>query len=393
VTYPRLSVAAEALPLSLFARLYEKLAEFRGDVIPLQQGDTYLLPPPAGRLGQQAYGDERRLYAYGSAPGWPPLVEALVDKVLRKNGIPLEPGGLQVTAGATHALACAVGALLDPGDEIILLTPHWPMIRGIAKSRSVVSIEVPFSQMLLTDPGLDPYALIAPAVSARTRAIYLCSPNNPDGLVLDRATLTAIGRVAERAGLWILSDEAYEEYAFEREHLSIASLPGLAERTITVFSFSKSYGQAGLRVGYAVGPRVVMEAVRKMANHSVYNVPRAMQQAALAALRGGDGFLAEARGRYRQARDRAVARLELPVRVPDGSTYLFLDLAGHGTGGADGCLPVLERFAAAGVLLAPGAPFGLAYADWARLCFTSVPEERMLEAIDRINRVLGGSGS
>ena len=388
MTFPRLSVAAEALPLSIFARLYEKLAGFSGDVIPLQIGDTYLLPPEAGRLAQQQYTDDRDLYRYGPAGGWTPLVDALTAKVRVHNHIPVDDGGVQITSGATHALACCVGALLDPGDEIILLTPHWPLIRGIAASRSVVSVEVPFSQMLLAEPGLDPYALIARAVSARTRAIYVCSPNNPDGLVLDEAALGAVARVAERAGLWVLSDEVYEHYCYDRPHLSIAALPGMAARTLTVFSFSKSYGQAGLRVGYVAGPRPVIEAVRKMSNHSVYNVPHALQRAALASLDGGDGFLADARTRYRQARDRALAALSIPARCPEGSTYLFLDLAGHGSGGTEGCLPVLERFASNGVLLAPGAPFGLAYADWARMCFTSVPEDRLLEGIHRINRAL-----
>lgn len=377
------------MPLSIFSRLYEKLAGFDGDVIPLQVGDTHMLPPIEGRRWDQLCSDDRDLYAYGPAPGWPPLLEAIAAKVRSRNQIPVEPGGVQITAGATHALACAVGALLDPGDEMILLTPHWPLIRGIAQSRSVVSLEVPFSQVLLSDPSVDPYALLARAVSAKTRVIYLCTPNNPDGMVLDGPTLTAIARVAQDAQLWVLADEVYEEFAYELPHRSIASLPGMAERTVTVFSFSKSYGQAGLRVGYVVGPRRVVEAIRKMSNHSVYNVPHALQRAALAALRGGDPFLVDAKARYRRARDLAQSALCVPARVPQGSTYLFIDLAGYG-GGVEGCLPVLERIAATGVVLAPGAPFGAAYADWARLCFTAVAEDRMLEGIERINRVLRG---
>lgn len=377
------------MPLSIFARLYEMLATFTGDVIPLQIGDTYLPPPNSGRLSEQLLGgDDRDLYAYGPAPGWAPLLNAIAAKVRTRNQIPLEPGGVQVTAGATHALACTVGALIDPGDEMILLTPHWPLIRGIAQSRSVVSVEVPFSQLLLSDPSLDPYALLARAVSAKTRVIYICTPNNPDGMVLDTRTLAAIARVAEEAKLWVLSDEVYEDFAYDQSHVSIASLPGMAARTVTVFSCSKSYGQAGLRVGYVVGPRRVIEAVRKMSNHSVYNVPHVAQRAALASLTDGDSFLTDAKARYRQARDRAQAALCIPSRLPQGATYLFIDLAGHGCT-AEGCLPVLERFAAAGVLLAPGAPFGAAYADWARLCFTAVTEDRVLEGISRINRVLG----
>ena len=363
-----------------------------GDVIPLQIGDTHLLPPEPGRLDRQRYGaDDRELYRYGPAPGWGPLVTALTAKVRARNRIDVADGGLQVTAGATHALACAIGALLDPGDELILLTPHWPLIHGIAKSRSVVPVEVPFSQVLLDDPAADPAAILREALTPRTRAIYVSSPNNPDGLVLDQRTLAAIAAVAEEAGLWILSDEVYEEYAYDRPHVSIATIGAAAERTVTVFSFSKSYGQAGLRIGYAVGPRPVMEAVRKMANHSVYNVPHALQRAALAALDGGGGFLAEARRRYAGIRDQAIAALQLPVRSPQGATYLFVDLSPAMASGDRDALCVLERIAGAGVLLAPGAPFGLAYARWARLCFTAVPEARLLEGIARINRVVGGA--
>lgn len=391
MSFPRLSASAEALPLSMFARLYEKLASFEGDVITLQIGDTHLLPPEAGRLDRQAFGkDERELYAYGPAAGWPPLVKALVAKVRAKNRIDVPDGGLQVTAGATHALACAVGALLDPHDELLLLTPHWPLIRGIAQSRSVVPVEVCVSQTLLDDPRADLAAIVRAAVTPRTRAIYVSSPNNPDGLVFDERMLGAIAQVAQEAGLWILSDEVYEAYAYDRPHVSIASLPAAAERTVTVFSFSKSYGQAGLRIGYAVGPRPVMEAVRKMANHSVYNVPHALQRAALAALESGGEFLEHARHRYALVRDQAVHALSLPVRVPQGATYLFVDLSPAMREADLDALCVLERIASAGVLLAPGAPFGLAYARWARLCFTAVPEARLLEGIARINRVVGG---
>lgn len=375
----------------MFARLYEKLATFQGDVIPLQVGDTHLLPPEPGRLDRQVYGDgDRELYMYGPAAGWAPLVKALTAKVRARNGIEVGDGGLQVTAGATHALACAIGALLDPGDELMLLTPHWPLIHGIAKSRSVVPVEVAFSQRLLDEPGLEPAAILRAAITPRTRAIYVTSPNNPDGLVLDDRALVAIAEVAAEAGLWILSDEVYEAYAYERPHRSIASLSLAAERTVTVFSFSKSYGQAGLRVGYAVGPRPVMEAVRKMANHSIYNVPHALQRAALAALEGGDRFLAAARDRYARIRDEAIVALTLPARVPQGATYLFVDLTPAMASGDRDALCVLERIAGAGVLLAPGAPFGMIYANWARLCFTAVPEPRLLEGIARINRVVGG---
>jgi N-succinyldiaminopimelate aminotransferase len=386
--FPRLAQAAESLPLSIFARLYERLARFTGDVVPLQIGDTYLLPAEAARLHAQPWAEisGAELYAYAPPAGWPPLIAEILAKLARKNRLDVGPAGVQITCGATHALACAVGAVLDPGDELILLTPHWPLIKGIAQSRSVIPIEVPFTLALAEDPALDPVALIEAAVTPRTAAIYVSSPNNPDGIVLDDRMLAAVVEVARRHDLWILSDEVYEEYVYDAPHRSIATLPGAASRTITVFSFSKSYAQAGLRVGYAVGPEPVIAAMRKMANHSVYNVPQAMQRAAHAALVGGDDFLVTTRARYHAVRDLAHARLAAPSRIPQGSTYLFLDLRAH-TGGAD-CMGVLERIAEAGVLLAPGSAFGAQYQCWARLCFTAVDPARLVVGIDRINQVL-----
>jgi aspartate/methionine/tyrosine aminotransferase len=390
--YPRLSAAAEAVPLSIFARLYERLGRFQGDVIPLQIGDTHLPPPVL--LPEIDFTGGRDLYAYAPPQGWAPLVERLVEKVRAQNRIPIEPAGVQITCGATHALSCAVGALLDPGEELVLLTPHWPLIRGIAQSRCVVPVEVPFTQPIIA--GADPREVLEGVVTPRTSAIYLCTPNNPDGLVLDDRTLQAIAEVALRHDLWVLADEVYEEYVYDGAHCSIAELPGMAERTITVFSFSKSYAQAGLRVGYCVGPAAAMAAVRKMANHSVYNVPQAMQKAAAIALDRGAPFLDAARAKYRAARDRARSTIAAPCGEPNGSTYLFLDLrawAGSGVdedgGTNDVCaMSVLEQIAEAGVLLAPGAPFGEAYGAFARLCFTAVDGDRLDEGIARINSVL-----
>jgi N-succinyldiaminopimelate aminotransferase len=381
--FPRLSAAADAVPLSIFARLYERLGRFQGDVIPLQIGDTHLAPPVA--LAEVELVGGRELYAYAPPQGWAPLLDGLVEKVRARNRIPIDRDGIQVTCGATHALACAVGALLDPGDELILLSPHWPLIKGIAQTRCVVPVEVPFTQPVIG--GADPAAVLEGVVTPRTTAIYLCTPNNPDGLVLDARTLEAIAEVALRHDLWVLADEVYEDYVYDGAHQSIAALPGMAARTITVFSFSKSYAQAGLRVGYAAGPAAAMAAVRKMANHSVYNVPQAMQMAALAALERGGPFLAATRERYRAARDRAAATVAAPCGEPDGSTYLFLDLRRWCAD--EGCaMAVLEQIAEAGVLLAPGAPFGEMYGQFARLCFTAVDEARLAEGLARINRVL-----
>lgn len=348
-------------------------------MIPFHIGDTHLAPP--AKLDQVVWAElaASDLYAYGSATGWQPLVRALAEDAHTRRKLAITAAGVQVTSGATHALGCALQALCDPGDELLLLTPHWPLIRGIALSLNVRPIEVPYFDR--PDP-----ARIEAAITPRTAAIYLASPNNPDGTMLSAAQLAQIADIADRHGLWILADEVYEHYAYDGQHVSMASLPAAAARTVTVFSFAKSYALAGLRVGYALTANTQLcDTMRKMVNHNVYNVPVAMQHAALVALREGAPFVAAARERYQAARDRARTRLLAPEARPAGGAYLWVDFTKWV---GNDSMPMLEKFAAAGVLLAPGTAFGEACGGYARLCFTGVTETRLEEGIDRMNAVL-----
>ena len=370
-----------------------RVAAYHGEVIPLHIGDTHLAPPDQSRLGSLGFptGPAPDLYRYSPPPGKQELLDAVVGKLSARNRFAAaDANHVQITAGATHALSCAVRSVLDAGDHLLLLAPYWPLIRGIAVASGVRPVDVPFSHELLRQKGIPADELIEQYVTPHTAGLYMCTPNNPDGKVLTQEELAAIARVAERHDLWILSDEVYEDLVYDgRQHCSIGSLPGMRERAVTVFSFSKSYGQAGLRVGYVVAPRSAAAAVRKMSNHTVYCVPKAMQKAALAALEHGDEFLAGARRDYAAARDFAHGRLaELCVR-PEGATYLWLDLDRFRGPGEEDCLGLLTRMADAGVLLAPGAVFGHAFRSWARLCFTSVARSTLEDGIDRVLRVLG----
>lgn len=377
------------MPSSIFARLVEKLPSLGGEIFPFHLGDTHLDPPPEACLHRIAWDDRGpSLYRYAPPSGDPVLLAAIVAKLSRKNGMQVSTSHVQVTAGATHAFACATRALLDEGDEVLILSPFWPLARGIVLSVGARPVEVPFSTELYSNPSVDPRALIRPFITDRTAAIYLINPNNPDGKVLGQAELAAVADLARHHGLWVLSDEVYEDFIFDgRSHLSIATLPGMDERTITVFSFSKSYAQAGLRVGYLVGPESAIAAIRKLANHSIYNVPRAMQRSALAALVHGEKFLASARDEYVRARDLAVAKLGIPCRVPEAGTYLFVDLAGA-LRGSEQVIDLLERLAAEGILLAPGEAFGAAHATWARLCYTAVPREKLGVGLEKMGKLL-----
>lgn len=386
---PTLSASAQALRESIFSRLQGRLAQHGADGVPLHLGDTYLAPPMSAREPLQASAADWR---YGAPAGDPALLGALAAKLRARNALPwASEANVQITVGATAALAAAVRAVVDPGDEVICPTPHWPLIRGIVTNAGGVVVEAPLSQTLYADGDADPAAILEPHLTARTAALYVTTPNNPDGKQLCRRQLESLAELARRYDLWLLADEVYEDLAWTEPHLSIASLPGMAERTLTVFSLSKSYAIAGHRLGYVVGAAAPMHALRKIANHTVYNVPTLLQRAALALVTSppAQAWLADTRALYRDARDEASRLLCAPHFIPDGATYLFADLSRWAPSGD--VWPVVERLLDAGVSIAPGEQFGRAFGRHARLCFTAVPPDRLRVGLARLADVLSSA--
>jgi aspartate/methionine/tyrosine aminotransferase len=385
----QLSAAARGLRESIFSRLAGRLAGHGSDGVPLHLGDTYLAPPPLALDTQ-----DPSLWRYGAPAGERALLERLAAKLQRANGLTgMAPENLQITVGATQALSAAARAVADPGDEVIVPTPHWPLIRGILITGGAVPVEVPLTQQLYAQPDADPAALLAPAITPRTAALYLTTPNNPDGKVLSRAQLERLADLACRHDLWVLSDEVYEDLAYGAPHVSIASLPGMAERTISVFSLSKSWALAGYRLGYAVGPRQLMHALRKIANHTVYNVPDVLQRAAGALLDDAQAaeWRSRARSTYVEARDLAMRLCPAPCFVPEGATYLLVDLSKYVGDAPDAIWPLVERLLDAGVSISPGEQLGRGFERHARLCFTAVPPDRLVVGLERFAATLAAT--
>ncbi|MEO7094845.1 MAG: aminotransferase class I/II-fold pyridoxal phosphate-dependent enzyme, partial [Polyangiales bacterium] len=193
---------------------------------------------------------------------------------------------------------------------------------------------------------------------------------------------------------WVFADEAYADHALDAPHVSLATLPEMAERTITAHSLSKSHALAGVRLGCVVGAPVLIKTARKIAIHTTFNVPVVAQRSALAALQAGDAWTDRARGEYRAARDAAIEALAgAPVSFgrAEGGTYLFLDFAAVLQGRPLQVL--LERAVDHGVLLAPGEAFGRAWSTHARLCYTAVPRGRLLEGIARLRAAIDALGA
>jgi aspartate/methionine/tyrosine aminotransferase len=394
---PSLSGSGTVIRPGVFAELQRHIdahAAAGGDLVPLHIGDTFLDPPEAARLGSILTRDraDGALYRYGPVAGLPALRDAIADELRGRGRAFAGVDGSRhvlIGAGATHALSCAARVLLEPGDDVLLLAPYWPLAHGILQSTWARAVEVPFTSRLYADPSLCAADLLREAFTPRTRALYLITPNNPDGKVLSGKELASLATFACEKDLWVFADECYADFTYGVPHLSIASLPGMAERTVTAYSFSKSHALAGARVGCVAAPEAVVTAAQRVSIHTVFNVPLLMQRAAVAALQAGADWTDQARLQYRRSRDAAVAAFEgSPIRlfVPEGGTYLFLDFTQVLE---DRPLRLLlERGIDHGVLLAPGDAFGQDYAGWGRLCFSAVPLPRMLEGIARLRAAI-----
>jgi len=383
--FPALSPTSASLSDRVYSVLAQKARGRSGPIYPLHVGDTYREPLRAARAEEQRSADHPRLHNYAPVQGEPALLDAVVDDVRARTGITLDREGVQVVAGATSGFTVASVALLDPGDEVIILAPFWPLIRGIVASRGAVAVEVPFWTRV-TAPDFDPEAAIEGAISPRTAAIYVNAPNNPTGAVLTDRIAGAVARVAGRHDLWVLSDEAYEALDYrEGRRAPLWAREDLRARTIAAHTLSKSHGLAGARVGWVHGPLEAMQAIRGVQTFQVYCAPRPMQIGAVRALREGASWIEETRGLYAEAAKKAASAVGVPT--PPSGTFLFFDAAPHLREG-EALMGFLERCLDAGVLLTPGVASGRDYERWVRLCFTAVPPADLDDALSRLAGVL-----
>lgn len=356
--------------------------------IPLHIGDTHFDLPKELNWERGAEPWQPKFSSYGDTHGLWILRERLARKLLRLNALPV--GGakdVQITFGATGALMLAMRRLLGHGDTVLALAPYWPILRIVASVAGVQLKEVPFYDRV-TREGADPEALIEKAVSANVRAIYLNNPNNPSGIVLKPAVLEAIAKVAKRHDLWVFSDEAYEDFIWTKriKRVSIASLEGMFQRTVSVYSFSKSYAAAGMRLGYATAPQ---EVIRRMNAGMVgvgYEPPQLSQVMAMRGMDQRATILERLRTSYFEGFRMALNNLgEVDVMGMDGGFFLMLDLRKRWPKLTES--ERLDQMIKAGVVLAPGSAFGKAYEGWARLCFTAEPPERIAQAVKRIAKL------
>lgn len=357
-----------------------------GPVHPLHVGDTHLEPPPAALEQMRASATQVGQHRYAPVQGIEPLLEQIEAALAERGGVPVERDCMQVTAGATSGLSVVAGALWAPGDEVLLPSPFWPLIRGIIQSRGARAVQVPLWTRV-SEPGFDVAAALEPHITRRTVALYLNSPHNPTGHILPAGQLDALADLAEAHNLWVICDEAYEHLWYGAEAPTpIWAHPRLRARAIACHTLSKSFAMAGARIGYVHGPAAAMQVIRGVQTFQTYCAAQPMQWLAAHALATRGTWLPALRQRNRQAG--TLAATALGAEAPEGGTFLFVDARPALRPGESDCEALLHRALDAGVMLTPGAACGTDFGGWVRLCFTSVPEPALQDAMQRLEPVL-----
>ena len=287
----------------------------------LHAGEPYFETPEAIKFAAiQALVENQTHYAPSS--GVLPLRKALVDKLATKNAINTTTDEVIVTVGGMQALYAGFQSVLDPGDDALIFSPYWTPIGDLVTGSQARPLLVPTATARRNGirNTLEQFS------TPRTRAIYYNTPQNPSGLVFTRAEAQEVADFAIDRDLVVISDEAYEDLVYDGEHVSIASLPGMAERTITAFTFSKTYAMTGWRAGYAVAKEPFITALRKIVLYSTNGVSTPVQYAMIQALKTPESQIAAHREEYRKRRDLLVTALNevgLECESPAGAFYAF----------------------------------------------------------------------
>ena len=259
---------------------------------------------------------------YAPSSGVLPLRKALTEKLAAKNNIHVTTDEVIATVGGSQALYGAFQSVLDPGDDALIFSPYWTPIGDLVTGAQARPLAVP----TITARRNGIRKTLEQFSTPKTRAIYYNTPQNPSGLVFTRAEAEEVADFAIKRDLIVISDEAYEDLVYDGDHVSIASLPGMAERTISCFTFSKTYAMTGWRAGYAAAKEPFMTALRKIVLYSTNGVATPVQYAMMHALTMPEAMIAARRAQYRKRRDLLVAALNevgLTCEPPAGAFYAF----------------------------------------------------------------------
>jgi len=315
---------------------------------------------------------------YAPSNGIPELLSAVSEKITKENKFSCKPEQVIVTCGAKDAIYEGMEAVLNPGDEVLLLTPAWVSYEPCVQMAGgkIVKHAVNQKTFQLDDSILE-------RVNARTKMIVVNSPSNPSGAVFDKKSMNLVADLCQDFDLYAMSDEIYEKMVYGKEHLSLAAIGDMAGRTITINGFSKAYAMTGWRLGYAVAPVQIIKQMSKVQQHSVSQATTFAMWGAVAALKGDQRCVEEMRAEFDRRRKFVISELNLmgyTTAPADGAFYAFVKVAGDD-------MEIATKWLEQGhVAATPGSAF---YAPgWIRLSYAT-SMEKLREAMQRIRKTGG----
>jgi len=326
---------------------------------------------------------------YTPSAGIPELRQAVADDAGRMRGIDIRPTEVVITPGAKPIMFFGLMALVDPGDEVVYPNPGFPIYESVINFLGARAVPVPLRED--TDFAFD-LDLLRRKVTARTKLIVVNSPQNPTGGVLSRAAIEDIAGLAQQHDCWVLSDEIYDRMLYEGEHVSIASLPGMRERTIILDGFSKTYAMTGWRLGYGIMPEALADQVAKLMTNSASCTAAFTQLAGIAALQGPQDAVTAMVAEFRARRDLVVAGLNaipgITCRLPKGAFYAFPNITGTERSAAQLADALLAEH---GVATLAGTAFGEYGEGYLRLSYAN-SQANLRQALQRIGAAVAALG-
>jgi aspartate aminotransferase len=381
----RLATRLDDIGFSDIVNIRNRIMKLRAEgatVYQFEGGEPYMNTPDFIKDAMLRALEENKT-RYAPSSGVPELRAAIADKLRSKNNIPAQASDVMVMNGGMQGLFGAFQSVVNPGDEVLVFSPFWTPIKDLLAYSQGKTILVPTSEM--RERGFE--ATLARYATERTKAIYYNTPQNPTGVVFTREEAQEVARFAQERDLIVIADEAYEDLVYDGEHFSIASLPGMFERTITVFTLSKSFAMTGWRLGYTVAAEPWMTGLRKTTLYSSNGVSTPTQWAALAGFTTESDMLETNRVAYLKRRDLLLAGLNelgLHCEKPAGAFYAFPDVSSVSRDSRQAAEILLER---AQVATVPGVVFGEHGESHLRFSFSTSIE--MIEAgLDSLRRNL-----
>lgn len=379
-----LSSTAQEIKPSGIRKFFDLLGDMK-DVIALTVGQPDFVTPWHIRVSAVESLEKGKTY-YTSNSGTLELRTEIAAYMNRRFGLTYDPKDeIIVTVGGSEAIDIATRAIVNPGDEVIVPQPSFVCYGPIAALAGGVPVFLETKEQDCFK--LTPDALRA-AITPKTKLLVLPFPNNPTGAIMTAEDLEGIAEVLRGTDIMVLSDEIYSELTYGRDHVSIASLDGMRERTVVVNGFSKTYAMTGWRMGYTLAPREVTRQMLKIHQYAIMCAPTASQFAAVEALKNGDEDVAMMRAEYNRRRRYLVGGLRgmgIDCFQPEGAFYVYPNISRFGLSSEEFCQKLLYE---GGVAIVPGTAFGNCGEGFARISY-AYSVEHIAKALDRIEKFIG----